>query len=90
MLFLMCHPQCVRAETSYSTEDVKRGESVPQTNQDLEHNRRGTRVCTNGTCGIKCASQYPTQCGDTTAGESICANLNGDILNWCAAGGLSK
>ena len=45
---------------------------------------RGTRLCTNGTCGIQCSSLYPTQCGATAEGESICANLNGDILNWCA------
>lgn len=43
---------------------------------------RGTRLCSNGTCGIQCSQQYPTQCGATDQGDSDCANLNGDILNW--------
>ncbi|CAL5224936.1 g7705 [Coccomyxa viridis] len=49
-------------------------------------NNRGTRLCSNGTCGIQCSQLYPTQCGATDQGDSDCANLNGDILNCGSCG----
>jgi hypothetical protein len=45
-------------------------------------NNQGTRVCTDGTCGVICNRNYPTQCGNPSAGLSLCVNLQSSVTNW--------